>query len=75
MTSVIDQNKVDILIAAAETPAQGPSTMSGSIQNGGLRKGPRVVKNRAQDLATQGSAPWDNAQRQALIDNHARLET
>jgi hypothetical protein len=52
MTSFIDQNKVDILIEAAEAPAQGPSTMSRFSQDGGIPKGPRVVKNRVRDLAT-----------------------
>jgi hypothetical protein len=75
MTSFIDQNKVDILIEAAEAPAQGLSTMSRSMQGIGIRKGPRVVRNKAQDLASQGSAPWDNAHRQALIDSHALFET
>jgi hypothetical protein len=38
MISIIDQNKVDIFLEAAEKPK-------------------RVVKNKAQDLAVQGSAP------------------
>jgi glutamine synthetase adenylyltransferase len=38
-------------------------------------KGRRVVKNKAQALATQGRTLWNNALRQALIDNHARFET
>jgi hypothetical protein len=56
MISIIDQNKVDIFLEAAEKPT-------------------RVVKNKAQDLAVQGSAPWNNAKRQALIDYHASFET
>lgn len=37
--------------------------------------GPRVVKNKAKNLATQGSAPWDDNQRQQLVDYHASLDT
>ncbi|KAG9591455.1 hypothetical protein KCU77_g3857, partial [Aureobasidium melanogenum] len=37
--------------------------------------GPRVVKNKAKNFATQGSAPWDDDQRQQLVDYHARFET
>ncbi|KAG9840216.1 hypothetical protein KCV05_g8404, partial [Aureobasidium melanogenum] len=36
---------------------------------------PRVVKNKAKNLATQGSAPWDDNQRKQLVDYHARFET
>ncbi|KAG9562304.1 hypothetical protein KCU77_g3828, partial [Aureobasidium melanogenum] len=36
--------------------------------------GPRVVKNKAKNLATQGSAPWDDDQRQQLVDYHASFE-
>ncbi|KAG9683803.1 hypothetical protein KCU95_g2078, partial [Aureobasidium melanogenum] len=40
-----------------------------------VEAGPRVVKNKAKNLAPQGSAPWDDDQRQRLIDYHASLET
>ncbi|KAG9953219.1 hypothetical protein KCU85_g1218, partial [Aureobasidium melanogenum] len=40
-----------------------------------VEAGPRVVKNKAKNLAPQGSAPWDDDQRQQLIDYHASLET
>ncbi|KAG9524905.1 hypothetical protein KCU93_g6075, partial [Aureobasidium melanogenum] len=43
------------------------------ISNG--EAGPRVVKNKAKNLATQGSAPWDDDQRQQLVGYHARFET
>ncbi|KAH0361244.1 hypothetical protein KCU65_g8834, partial [Aureobasidium melanogenum] len=39
------------------------------------KAGPRVVKNKAKNLATRGSAPWDDNQRQQLVDYHASLET
>lgn len=40
-----------------------------------VKPGPRVVKNKATDLATQGNAPWNDDQRQQLVDYHTSLET
>ncbi|KAK6003760.1 hypothetical protein QM012_009531 [Aureobasidium pullulans] len=39
------------------------------------KTGPRVVKNKATSLAIQGSAPWDDDQRQQLIDYHTSSKT
>lgn len=40
-----------------------------------VKTGQRVVKNKAKDQADQGSTPWDDDQRQQLVDYHASLET
>jgi hypothetical protein len=62
-------NQVDILVAQAE------STSSRSTPSGGVQKKPRVVKNKATDLANKGTALWDDTQRQILVDNHALFDT
>ncbi|KAI5270158.1 hypothetical protein E4T47_06414 [Aureobasidium subglaciale] len=35
----------------------------------------RKVKNKATDLAVNGTKPWDDAQRRTLIDLHAKYQT
>jgi hypothetical protein len=62
-------NQVDILSAQAQ------STSGRSTPSGGVQKMPRVVKNKATDLADKGTAPWDDTQRQILVDNHALFDT
>ena len=45
------------------------------VQNEAAQKRPRVVINKAKDLASQGSSPWNNTLRQILVDEHALHET
>lgn len=37
--------------------------------------GPRVIKNKAKDLARHGAQPWDDNLRQQLVDYHASFPT
>jgi hypothetical protein len=62
-------NQVNTLVAQAE------SVSSRSTPSGGVQKKARVVKNKATDLANKGTAPWDNTQRQIIVDNHALFDT
>ncbi|KAH0294749.1 hypothetical protein KCU62_g305, partial [Aureobasidium sp. EXF-3399] len=75
MTSIITPNEVVASGEIANTFARAPSTLGrpGPVKR--VQKGPRVVINKAKNLASLGSRPWDNASRQILVDEHTLHET
>jgi len=75
MTSIITPNEVVASGEIANTFARAPSTLGRPVPNNRVQKGPRVVINKAKNLASQGSNPWTNALRQILVDEHTLHET
>lgn len=71
MAPINNQNKM----AIASTSARAPRTLSRSISGGRVQKTRRVVKNKPQDLACQGTMPWNNQDRELLVENRARFPT
>jgi hypothetical protein len=62
-------------MAIASTSAQAPRTQSRSTSSGRVQKTRRVVKNKPQDLASQGSMSWNNQERELLVYHRARFHT
>ena len=71
MALINNQNKM----AIASTSARAPRTLSRSTSSGRVQKTRRVVKNKPQDLACQGTMPWNNQDRELLVENRARFPT